>query len=331
MNATSARDSRDRPDRDWFFIAFVAFSVILCAYTGMQRLRFARSLEALATCAAQGEATCAGVALETARAIDERAVRTRLGQAEVRLLLGDADGAKRALDEVVGPDPDSASLDRSARGDMLLLLGDLAAARGQASRAQSRWTEAAVIVDEDALVRPRRDRLARTLADADASASSQLGQLHAAFDKLLASAEAGDYDAVQLEVRDVNMQIRALPSQLARNKLGLAVDAATRAASVARQRKTASDSLGSYNSTAPQPPSDTLRGTPVYARLMDDYRRNLDRWQSMQNDRDRRNNARDSDLATSVSSLLAQARALLDDGMTAAAAAPAPPPSAQTP
>lgn len=338
-----------RGARDWVFVGFVGVAVAGVAYTGVQRTRYRRAMAALATCAADADTTCAGRALEEARTIDRDNLRTRIGQAQLRVLLGDPDAAERALVEVfatksstvapivrkVGAQPlqidvdGVAALDTAVRGDLLLVDGDIAAASGQVERARVRWTEAAMLVDES-LVRPRRDRLAARIANGEAQMSASLQQLRDDFEKLFIASEAGQTDGAQLIARDLRDRLRGLASETARQKLGLAIDATQRAVAIARQRKSEGESAsaawsGSGKPEPPDPPTaDDVRRNPYaqryYDQRMADYRRALDRWTQSQNENDRRKSVRVGDLSATLATVMAQARTLFEEGMRAAGA-----------
>jgi len=322
---------RERDARDWVFVAFVALALAVAGFTGVQRTRYGRAMATLAVCAANADTPCAGRALEEARAIDRDNVRTRIGQAQLRVLLGDPGAAEQALVEVfatesfpvvrkVGTQPlqiDAdriAALDPAVRSELLLVDGDIAAAQAQPDRARSRWTEAALLVD-DSLVRPRRERLAHDVAESGARTSAMLRQLRDDFESFFLASESGQLESAQLGARDLRERLKGLSSETARQKLGLAIDASQRAAVVARQRKAEGEP-----GEAPQPPAP------------DEQRRNVNaqRYYESRFSDYQRKSARCRDLSATVSTVMTQARTLLDEGLRAAGAVPgqvAPAPS----
>jgi hypothetical protein len=329
--------------RDWVFIGFVAFAAVMALYTGVQRVRYKRVIAAFAACVAQADTECASRKLEEARVIDAEHLRTRIGQAQLRVLFGDADQAERVLLDVfsnrgllsrppargsapnVDVDADAlGKVDAAARGDLLLLEGDIAAARGQSKRAEMRWGEAAILVDEATLVRPRRDRLSGGLATKAATASSDLEQLRQDFETLFAAADAAQTDTVQLLTRDLRDRVGRLKNDAAQQRFGVALDAATRAMGVAKQRKGEIDSMGNSPFPRPEPPSpldpahQDAFSRRLYEQRLADYQRSLQRWQTQQSERESRASSRAADLTSSVLALLAQGRAAVQDGIQAA-------------
>ncbi len=340
--------NRQRDKRDWIFLAFLAVALVVAAYTVVQRTRYRRAITSLATCAADADTACAGRALEEARAIDGDNLRTRIGQAQLRVLLGDADAAEHSLVETFADPPKGhapivhkvgtaplhidadgiGSLDAGVRGDLLLVDGDIAAARSQADLARSRWTEAATIVDE-ALLRPRRDRLDRRAAEGEAQMSASLRRLRDDFEKLFAASEAGQLEGSQLIARDLRDRVQRLTSDTARQKLGLSIDAAQRAMMTARTRKMELDGTSSsmvYGKPEPPPPSvdRSAYAQRSYEQRMAEYQRALDRWTTTQSENDRRKGSRLGELSGTIATVIAQARALFEEGLSAAGATRAP-------
>src|SRR5450432_1441649 len=82
---------------DWLFIGFIGLVVLSSTFVGGQKVRYRRATAAFATCAADADATCAASPLEKLRSIDAENVRTRIAEAEMRALLGDADVATSML------------------------------------------------------------------------------------------------------------------------------------------------------------------------------------------------------------------------------------------
>jgi hypothetical protein len=351
-------DHQRTATRDWVFIAFVAFAVLASSFVGVQRVRYGRTIAAFEACAADADAVCAGKQLEGLRSLDAKHVRTRIAQAQVRALLGEADAAEQALVQAVAPPPPKrsrilptprpsatqqvpprvavesldgdadalAKLEPAARGDALLLLGDIAFLRKELPRAQARWTEASAIVD-DALVRPRVDRVESALGTGRAKRSADLEQLVDDFEKFFVAVEEGS-DAEQFKARDLSTRIAKLPSEAARSKLSLAISAAERCVDIVRTRKRESESTWgapSWKPTPPTPPTDDeLRRMPwlrtQYERQMKTYQAQLERQQNEENERWSRKSARYVELSNQLASMLGQARTLAQEGFALARA-----------
>jgi hypothetical protein len=363
---------------DWVFFSFLAFAVLVSAFTGVQRVRFARALESFDLCAALADATCAGAELETARSIDPAHARTHIAHAELRALLGETGAAEQALSQALAPpsflqrlaslrrvpspgatagqggaaspgrgleapsipvdalDGDSeaiANLDRSARGELLLALGDIAALKGQQQRARSRWTEASALVDADGLVKPRLDRMSSREDAGVATVSAELAQLRADFERFFFAVLEGA-ESVQFQSRDLNGRVRKIGSEAARNKLSLAVAAAERCVDVVRTKRHDADPglnplAPTWKPTPPTPPrSHAQWAQDQYQRELASYQQSLERAQTEENSRAYKRSAHLDELSAKIASTMDEARSLANEGFALARSAP---PAAGTP
>ena len=351
-----------RGQRDWLFLGFVALAVVAGGFTGISRLRYHRALQTFAFCAADADAACAAPALETLRSVDPENVRTELAEAQMRALQGEADvastmlvraihapvpaapprrqrptvGAQMVLGvataappAVVDVDPQAlAKLSSEARGDALLLSGDLAALTGDAKRADARWTEAAGVVD-DALIAPRRARLATKGEDNDAQLSADLSSIREDFFKLFDQARSGS-DGASYAATALRTRVQTVSPPLARQKLTLAIDAADRCANMVRARTASRNapSLGGWRRPDPPiAPSETdLSKYPWmrsnYERQMEQYRRNVARWDQQESDQARARGYAESQVDKSASDVITEAESLLKEGLALAATTP---------
>jgi hypothetical protein len=127
----------------WVFRGFVVFAVVMGGRTAIQHARLDRALGRAAMCLAQADAACAGRAVEDASAIDADHPRVRLASAGLHLLLGEVDEAKGGLANFTAGEM-SKNLTTAARGDILLLQGDIEVAAGALSPAKDHYAAARV-------------------------------------------------------------------------------------------------------------------------------------------------------------------------------------------
>jgi hypothetical protein len=341
------------------FLGFLVLSGAVGGFTAVERVRYHRALEAFAFCAAGADPSCAATALETLRSVDPENVRTELAEAQMRALQGEADVASSMLTRVLhvpAPAParkprptvggiivlgvaNTASpavadvepqalgkLSSEARGDALLLAGDIAALAGDATRADARWTEAAGVVD-DALIAPRRARLASKKDDNDAQLSADLSGLRDEFFKLFDQARSGS-DGASYAATALRTRVQSVSPPLAQQKLRLSIDAADRCAKMVRARGLSQNvpTLGGWRRPDPPiAPSETemirnpwMRGN--YDRQMEQYRRNLARWDEQESDKARARGYVESEIDKSAGDIITEAESLLKGGLALAAA-----------
>jgi hypothetical protein len=227
------------------------------------------------------------------------------------------------------PDVDDAlaQLEPKARGEALLLMGDVASLRGQGAQARARWTEASATLDADSVVKPRLDRVSSHEEEGVARASGELEQLQEDFARYFADVKAGA-ESVQFQSRDLGSRVRSVTPPAARDKLLLAISAADRCADMARSKKRDFDPVltaraPAYRPTPPTPPSpDAVRRAPFlfdnYQRQRVEYERQLERIQEEETLRQEQQDVRRNDLTTRIDSALDEARALARDGFAMA-------------
>jgi hypothetical protein len=248
----------------------------------------------------------------------------------MRALLGETDAAEQQLRKAVPPVDDAlAKLEPRARGEALLVLGDVEALRGQPTRARARWIEASATVDTDALVKPRLERVSSHEEVGQAKVSDDLQQLQDDFARYFADVKAGAESAV-FESRDLGARVRALSNQQTRDKLLLAISAADRVADMVRTKKRDFDPVltapaPTYRPIPPTPPSpDAVRRAPFlfdnYQRERAQYERQLEHAQEQAALRESQRNVRLEDLDSRIDSALDEARALARDGFAKASA-----------
>jgi hypothetical protein len=324
--------------RDWIFAGFVGLAVVTFSFVGVQRARYRSAIRTFDQCAAEADAIGAATALERLRSLDATDVQTRIAEAEMLDLGGDGEGASAALGRALQPKPSLATapmpqidpdaldkLSSGARGDALLVEGDVAALLGDAVKANARWTEAAGIVDES-LLAPRRRRLDDRQQGAQSKLSADLESLRADFDSLFDSARNGS-DGVAYAATAMRARVQTISPPLAVQKLTLAVDAAARCATLTRQQARVDNSPTPLrNWTQPQPPiapSDADAQKRPYLRAQYEreqqmYTQNLARWESRKDDLTRQRYFADEEIGKTAESLLDQARGLRDDGLALA-------------
>jgi hypothetical protein len=262
---------------DWVFRGFVAFAVVMGGGVALQRTRLDRALGRASMCLAQADAGCAGRAVEDARAIDADHPRVRLAGAGLHSLLGEVDEARAGLANFTAGEM-SKNLTPAARGDVLLLQGDLEAAAGALGTAKDHYAAARLLVDNQDLVVVRLDRLAQR----EQRTADERAALFADFNHLFEVAEAGNAEAVPLRARDLSQRVSKLSNRDAGTKLILAVAAAERAARANGQGGFLPALAGASRSARPAPPvrvevgERTAAAERVYQRRLADYQLAVD-------------------------------------------------------
>jgi hypothetical protein len=216
-----------------------------------------------------------------------------------------------------------AQLDPSARGELLLVLGDIAAMKGQQERARARWTETSALVDVDALVKPRLGRMSAREDAGLAATSAELQQLHDDFEKFFSAVEDGA-EAEAIQARDLSGRVKKLASEAARNKLSLAINAAERCVDVVRRRQQEARSSidAPWKPTPPATRGHTQWERDLYQRELANYQQQLERAQAEENSRAAKKDERLGDLTKKIASMMEEARSLAREGFALANVAP---------
>jgi hypothetical protein len=305
---------------DWVFRGFLAFAVIMGGSTALQRARFDRALGRASVCLAQADAGCAGRAVEDARALDADHPRVRLAGLGLHVLLSEVDEARAGLARFkAGELPKN--LTPAARGDELLLEGDLAAAAGSFGAAKDHYAAARLLVANQDLVVVRLDRLAqREKRTADDRAA-----LFADINHLIEAAGARAAEVTSLRIRDLSQRISKLGNVDARMKLFLAVAAADRAASINGRSGYAPSLPEASRAGLPFPPvrvdvgQRTAAAERVYQQRLADYQLAVDAYEArraaaetVRQDRAAAASRETAKVIEEARSLVAEAQDLLD-------------------
>lgn len=318
--------------RDWIFVGFIGVAVAASSYMGVQKVRYRNAIGMFETCVADATPDCAAASLEKLRSIDGDDVRTQIAEAQMRALMGEPDTAETTLAKMSPSplfDPSAlAKLSPEARGEVLLLSGDIAALRGDYKRADARWTEASGIVDPS-LVKLRKKRVAEERDIGAAKISADLQAVRDDFDKLFESARNGD-DGAAYAASALRTRVRDIKPALAAQKLSLAIDAADRCARLTRAKSISQNQPTTGRWTAPTPPippsdvemsrSPWMRAN--YEREKARYKQNLARWEEQQSDQTRQRFNNEAEVGKTANSIIAEAQALLDSGLVLASRMP---------
>lgn len=259
--------------QDWVFRAFVAFALVMGGLTALHRVRLDRALRRASTCLSQADAAGAGAAVEEARALEADHPRVRLVGMDLHVLLGEIDAAQIELASFeVGET--SKNLAPAARGDLLLLQGDLDVAAGTFGPAKAHYSAAQLLVKDQRVVVTRLDRLAQR----EQRIVDERAALFSDFNHLFEEAQVSNADAVRLRGKDLSQRARNLTNVDARTKLFLAISAAERAAWAGSQAGVFTARAGFGASPRPPPPvrDDTVERTAAAERL---YQRKLTAYQ----------------------------------------------------
>jgi hypothetical protein len=273
---------------DWFFCAFVVLALVVFGAAGAERLRYRSSIRAFAVCAAHADAECADVEIDRLRDLDPGNARTMLAGAELDVLKGDAVLAnadfaaalkallpkmKHGLAEI-----DLQALPTAARGDAMLLQGDLRAMAGDARGARAAWDAAAPDVDEAALVQPRRDRLDAAERNGTLRATAYLVDLRDELRELTDLSVSGQKAETAERATAVRELLEKVENPKARAELSTAVAMLER---VAASVSAVSTGGGTYSPSddGPPPPveptEEELKKQPwrqrTYQMQMDEY------------------------------------------------------------
>jgi hypothetical protein len=346
-------------DHDRPFIGFVVLSLLLTSYSVVQRVRLRFATSAFQVCSARADPECARRELRTMVRIDDSCVRTGLAKAQLRALLGEADQAERELLDALatrqGPGapwvrrPDSAgvlevdseaadSLERPAHADLLLLTGDLAWLRGDLARARASWARAAPLVDDQALVTPRRERLAEWEKQAAGARAAFADSLRALFERLFENASAGRCSEAQAVASEIEAMTARVGSQYAVQSLWNAIQRGMTACALVASRRSASmhrawDDRAWRPSLPPVPPSDEqVLKYPWLARdhkrKVAEYRARVEAWDSARSKTDFEADVSESRRSGLAADAISNARASLEKGVGALGSVSPPAPGA---
>lgn len=265
------------------------------------------------------------------RTRDEHKTKEGVGQAPV-LVWGRAVLVKHqtpSSPKAVEISPDQvARLPSDLRGDVLLVLGDIAALQGDPSSAEARWTEAAAVVDEETIVRPRRDRLRAKLNAQEQQRADELSSLRADFGRLFAAARTGADASFPAKVEALRQRVMAVADEGARTKLLLALGATRQAERNASGGRSGGTRFGRPRPEPPDPqwgPQGHTKWALDFRRhQLENYQREVARWERERDEADASHMAREAAASAEINRLLEEARALVDEGLTAGPAGDAP-------
>jgi hypothetical protein len=302
---------------DWLFWAFVAVAGCAFAYHGLARERVRVAASEASVCLAQRDPVCAASAIERGRTYASKdEPRLDVAAAGLQVLNGKSSEAARAAD-VVRAHPE---LEPKARGELLLVDGDIAAARGQSKLAREHWLAARDLVEDPSLVSLRTSRADHEAVEQAQDLAGKLTAVSTAFDELFELATTAPADRVSVRAGDVRDQVRALPDGEARTKLFRALEVATRAASNAAMKR-ASVAYDPYSgSTPPAPPADpspeTLRYDPhARDRGLARYQEELRAYEARKTASDGRRAQGEADAINAARVMLEEAKRLVGEGL----------------
>jgi hypothetical protein len=225
-------------------------------------------------------------------------------------------------------DPDVlVKLSTDERGDALLAAGDIAAGRGDAQRADARWTEAQAIVG-DQLVAPRKKRVGEKVDLASVKLSDDLQGIQADFDRFFDSASSGNGEGATVQAAALRTRVQNVKPPAAAEKLKLAIASGERSARLVRAKNMAINAPSTGGWMRPQPPikpsDEDMRKNPWmrsnYDRQYKEYEQNLARFENRRSEEDLSKAYKDNEADVSAANLLNEARAQRDEGLAMAAA-----------
>jgi hypothetical protein len=302
------------------FWAFVLFAACDITYKVVARSRLRAAEDEAMTCLAQRDAACATTWIERGRVFSSTSEpRLDIASAGLAVLTGSLDQAAHGADRAKA----SPDLSATARGELLLVEGDLAEARGEHKAARDDWTAAKPLVGDESLVTLRLSRATQREEDRARSLSAELADLSAAFDDLFALALTAAQDRLSVRAGDLKDRLRELPPSDGRAKLLRAVDVAVQAAAAdARKRASIYDPYRA--SVPPTPPSEpspeALRFDPrLRERQMAEYRARLAQYETLKRASEDRRAQAEADALAAARSMLEEARRLVQDGLAALA------------
>ena len=315
-NAHGAGEGR----RDWVFAGFLVFAAGMFAVTGTHRLRLSRALARTSACLAQADVACAGKGVEDARAIEADHPRVRLADAGLQVLLRQPG---RALAVVAAIEKDGDTLPPEARGDLLLVRGDIAATQGAPVTARGHYEAARLLVKNPELVEARLRRIDGLASSNDAYFQSVLSACEALAD----AAENGETETVSLGVREQGPRVARITDADIRSKLSLALSATQRAVQEVDQRRrragTASPSrmwarpVEPTRDESPWAQKNPELASRMYDQAWDRYKQARDRYNAQKDAQDQREMSQRSSSDRVVNESLTSARRLLAEASDA--------------
>jgi hypothetical protein len=311
---------------DWLFWSFVFLSAVAFAYKAVARRQVGSALDQATACLSRRDAACVTSAIERARVYASGPEpRVDIAAAGLLVLKGQVEQAAAAMATVrVLP------LEPKGRGEMLLVDGDIAAAKGQSKVARDDWTAARPLVDDDSLVGSRVSQAERDDADAARALGTELGALRVQLDELFDLAPRADPERLSFRTRDLAERLRHLPESDGRRKLLLSVEVASRASSAAARKRS-----GYFPAPLPapvlppEPDPQTLRYDPhARERQIAFYNQKLAEYEARKRDAEDNKAQREKDAVAAAASILEEATRLADEGLALLATSATPAPSA---
>jgi predicted negative regulator of RcsB-dependent stress response len=312
----------------WAFAGYLCLAAAAALYSFVQAQRFDRALARLRWCVARADSACTSAELEMARRIRSTDVRLEIGDASLGLLLHEVDRAGVTEAKLENPaEPKASPRSADVRADLLLLRGDIASVRGNQVDARSDFEAAQPLLADPSLVAVRLERIdARERAAHDHS-TDELNSLRQDFSDLFVAAREGNREITDLRISKAQTWIGRVSHLEARQKLGLAVDAARRASYIVNSANhpAAVTPLG-------EPPSPPVRGIVDYSSgyhgsyeaQLAMYRDKLDRYNNARSALEDRQQKHSAEASETSGAAIEQANQLLDQALRTLAALPEP-------
>jgi hypothetical protein len=306
---------------DWVFWAFVVLATCVFGYKGLARSRVRAAEDEATTCLAQRDAAGATTSIERGRVFSSpNEPRLDIASAGLAVLTGNLDEAARATNQAKAlPD-----LDTITRGELLLVEGDLAEARGEYKGARDDWTAARPLVNDESLVTLRRSRAARSEDERAHALSAELAALAAAFDDLFALALTALPDPLSVRVSDLKDRLRHLPESDGRTKLLRAVDVAAQAGAAAARKRAQFAYDPFRTSVPPTPPSEPSPDAQrfdqrIRERQLAEYRARLVQYETLKKASEDRKAQGEAEALSAAQSMLEEGNRLVHEGISALA------------
>jgi hypothetical protein len=316
---------------DWLFWAFVFVAGCAFAYKGVARSRVRLAEEEASACLAKRDAACVAASIERGRRFASSGEpRLDIAGAGLAILTGDTARAIHAAG-LVKALPD---LDATARGELLLVEGDIAEAQGDLKGGRDDWAAAAPFLTDGSLVGDRRSRADRAETDRAYALSAELSALSSAFDELFTLAQTAASDRISVRAGDLNDRLRHLPESDGRAKLLRAVNVAMQAAGAAAHKRApfAYDPFAVPPAAPVDPSPETLRFDPhARERELAEYGERLARYRSAKSAYEERKAQGEIDAQVAARSMLEEGTRLVQDGLLALAPTTAAAPAAGAP
>jgi hypothetical protein len=291
----------------------------------LESRRLDRALAELRTCLAKADKPCANAELETARELRRADHSVALGEAGVRIVLGELDRAEALASDVERRERSGElTLDAPSRGDLLLVRGDIAAARNNRSQARAIYASAELLVTDRRLVSIRMQRL-DALDKADATrATTELDAMEADFAELFDAAGTGKREVTGLTAAKASDWLGRVTHEEARRQLALAIDAAWKACTAAESRQR--DEPWSVPRDPPRPPEvgSFSYSYSSYAARKSQYDYELKQYERQKARDDDRRRKHDDDAANTTGVALREGRDLVASSLRTLRAITAP-------